>query len=69
MKRLKKIGCIIRLGTILEGLISIISLGWGKDIAKTIANKLGYESCYCDERRILMNKWTCPEYNESIKLK
>jgi hypothetical protein len=68
MKLIKRIGCIIRLGTILEGLISIITLGNGKDIASYIATKLGYASCGCDERRITMNKWTCSDYNEGIKI-
>jgi hypothetical protein len=65
---IKKIGCLIRLGSILEGLIAVITLGNGKDVASYIATKLGYKSCGCDERRIAMNKWTCKEYNEGIQL-
>lgn len=65
---IKKIGCLIRLGSILEHLIGLVTFGFGKDVASVIATKLGYKSCGCDERRIAMNKWTCKEYNEGLKL-
>jgi hypothetical protein len=48
--------CIIKVGNILDGLINVITLGWGKDIAGWIALKLGYESCGCEERRIYLNE-------------
>ena len=63
-----KIGCIIRLGTMLEGLINFLTFGRGKDIASKIATQMGFKSCGCDERRIWLNKLTCKEYEEGIKL-
>lgn len=48
--------CIIRIGNIVEGIINILTLGHGKELAGYIANKLGYISCGCEERRIWLNK-------------
>ena len=48
--------CIIKLGDFTEGIISVITLGRGKDIATWIAKKLGYASCGCDERKAWLNK-------------
>ena len=48
--------CIIKAGNILEGLINVLTLGWGKDISGYIALKLGYANCGCEERRIFLNK-------------
>ena len=48
--------CIIKAGNVLEGLINVLTLGWGKDIAGYIALKLGYANCGCEERRIFLNK-------------
>lgn len=60
--------CWIKLGTMLEGLISIITLGNGTEIASWIAKKLGYESCGCTERKIYLNKLTCKSYEDGIPL-
>lgn len=58
--------CIIKLGNIVEGLINVITLGWGKDLAGWIAGKLGYADCKCEERRIRLNSlFGC---KEGIKL-
>ena len=35
--------CIIKLGNLVEGLIEVVTLGRGKDIATWVAGKLGYE--------------------------
>lgn len=48
--------CIIKLGNIVEGMVNVITLGRGKDIAGWVAMKLGYTSCYCEERRIWLNE-------------
>jgi hypothetical protein len=62
MKRI----CLIKVGNILDGVINLLTLGWGKDIAGWIALKLGYASCGCEERRIWLNEYFgC---NEGIKL-
>tara|TARA_R110000803_G_C11983035_1_gene320992 strand:+ start:1656 stop:1847 length:192 start_codon:yes stop_codon:yes gene_type:complete len=62
-----KLGCYIKLGDMFEGLVSLITLGNGKDIASWIATKLGYASCGCEERRIYMNQLTCRE-KDGIKI-
>ena len=62
---MKKI-CIIKVGNVLDGLINLITFGWGKDIAGWIATKLGYASCGCEERRVFLNELFGCE--ESIKL-
>lgn len=48
--------CIIKVGNLFQGIIDVLTLGRGKDIASFIANKLGYESCGCEERRIYLNE-------------
>lgn len=48
--------CIIKLGDFTEGIISVITLGRGKDIATWVAHKLGFKSCGCDERKAWLNK-------------
>lgn len=48
--------CLIKVGNLVDGLINVITLGWGKDIAQYIANKLGYEDCGCERRRIWLNE-------------
>lgn len=48
--------CIIKLGNVVEGLINVITLGHGKDIAMWIADKLGYTDCGCERRRIYLNE-------------
>ena len=47
--------CIIKLGDWVEGLISVLTLGRGKDMATWIAKKLGFASCGCDERKLWLN--------------
>ncbi len=46
----------MRLGDLVEKIISIITIGQGKRIAKYIAKKLGKEDCGCDKRRDSLNK-------------
>ena len=45
----------IKLGNLLEKIISIITLGKGKKIATYIAKKMGYEDCGCDDRKKALN--------------
>ena len=59
--------CVIKLGNIVEGLINVVTLGWGKDIASWIASKFGYASCGCEERRIYLNE-LCGCKEKQIKL-
>jgi len=48
--------CIIRLGDFVEGIINVVTLGWGKPLAEWVAHKLGYQDCGCERRRIWLNK-------------
>jgi hypothetical protein len=59
--------CIIKLGNIVEGLINVVTFGWGKDIASWIASKFGHASCGCEERRIYLNE-LCGCKEKQIKL-
>lgn len=64
-----RIGCFIKLGDMVEGLISLITLGNGKSIAGWVAiNIFGKEDCGCEQRRIWLNCLTCKEYNDGIQL-
>lgn len=59
--------CLIKFGNIIEGLINVITLGWGKDLAMWIANKLGYADCGCERRRVYLNKlFGCKEKGISL---
>lgn len=67
---MKKIGCYIKLGTMLQGVITIVTFGNGYQIAQWIANKLGYEDCGCAERENYLNGLNCREtriLNKKIK--
>lgn len=48
--------CIIKLGNFVDGIINVITLGRGKDIAGWIASKLGYQDCGCERRRLYLNE-------------
>lgn len=48
--------CIIKLGNIVDGLINVVTLGWGKELAMWIANKRGFSDCGCERRRIYLNE-------------
>jgi hypothetical protein len=67
-KVLHKVGCFIRLGSIAEHIIGLVSLGHGKTLAYKVARWMGYSNCHCDKRRVMMNQWTCPDYSETISI-
>jgi hypothetical protein len=46
----------MRLGDLVEKIISIVTFGKGKRIAKWTAKKMGKEDCGCDDRRDALNK-------------
>jgi hypothetical protein len=60
---MKNIGCKIKLGTILAGIIDVITIGQGKYLASWIAMKLGYKSCGCCEREEWLNRLTCKSFD------
>ena len=54
----------IKLGTWLEWLIDLFTLGWGKHIATWIAvDVLGKQSCGCCERKQWLNRLTNKSYD------
>ena len=59
--------CLIKLGNLVDGFINVITLGWGKDLAQWIANRLGYADCGCEARRIWLNK-ICGCKEKRVKL-
>ena len=65
MEYMSKIGCKIRLGDRLERFLEIITFGRSHYWAYIVAVEwLGFKSCYCEERRIWLNKLTCKEYKD-----
>jgi hypothetical protein len=60
--------CIIKVGNVVEGFITIITGGWGKEFASFVAKKLfDRDDCGCESRRIYLNKiFGCKE--QTIKL-
>jgi len=61
--------CWIKIGDWVEALIHTFTLGFGKRISTFIAvDLLGFETCGCEERRIWLNKLTCKENNDGIKI-
>ena len=49
--------CIIKLGNIVDGVINVITLGWGKDLAGWIAKQFfNLDDCGCERRRIYLNE-------------
>jgi hypothetical protein len=54
----------IKLGDYTEALIHVLTLGFGKRISKWIAvDLLGYQSCYCCERKQWLNRLTDKTYD------
>ena len=47
----------MKLGDFTEKVISIITLGQGKRIAKFVAKLFGYKDCGCDKRKEKLNKY------------
>jgi hypothetical protein len=48
--------CIVKLGDFVEGLISVVTFGWGKEVATETAMVFGYKDCGCDKRKAWLNK-------------
>ena len=47
----------MKLGDFVEKVIRIITFGYGKTIAKSVAKLFGYEDCGCDKRQEKLNKY------------
>ena len=49
--------CLIKVGNFVEGLINVLSFGWGKDVAGWIAWKFfRTNDCGCERRRVYLNE-------------
>ena len=60
--------CIIKLGNVVEGLISVLTGGWGHELAGFVARKFFDRSdCGCEARRIWLNE-LCGCKEKGIKL-
>ena len=59
--------CLIKVGNVVEGLINVVTLGFGKDLAGWVAWRFfKTHNCKCEERRIYLNElFGC---TEGIKL-
>ena len=44
------------LGTLLEKIINVITLGYGKRMSTWVAKKLGKDDCGCDDRKNDLDK-------------
>jgi hypothetical protein len=44
------------IGNFVDALIYVLTLGFGKRLATSIAHKLGYKDCGCEKRRQWLNK-------------
>lgn len=64
---MRDIGCKIKLGTILAGIINVLTIGQGKYLATWISFKLGYKSCGCCEREEWLNRLTCKSFDGNCK--
>jgi hypothetical protein len=53
----------IQIGTYVEALIHVITLGFGERIAIFIAGLFGKSSCGCCERKQWLNRLTNPEWD------
>lgn len=61
---MSNIGCKIKLGTILAGIINAFTFGTGKHISKWIAvDLLGFKSCGCCQREQWLNRLTCKSFD------
>ena len=54
-----KIGCYIKLGTMVHAVTELVTFGNAYEVAYWVARKLGFESCGCYERELWLNSLTC----------
>jgi len=56
-----RLGCYIKLGTMVHAITELITFGNAYTVALWIARKFGKESCGCYEREVWLNNLTCNE--------
>lgn len=61
MNLLKKIGCFIKLGTIVHAITEIITLGNAYAVSYRIARLFGKDDCGCYQRELFLNCLTCKD--------
>jgi len=61
MKTLSKIGCYIKLGTIVHAITELITLGNAYAVSYRIAKLFGKEDCGCYQRELWLNCLTCKQ--------
>ena len=54
-----RIGCYIKLGTMVHAITELLTFGNAYTVALWIARKFGKEDCGCYERELWLNKLTC----------
>lgn len=54
-----RIGCYIKLGTMVHAITELITLGNAYNVSMWVAHKLGYQDCGCYQRELKLNKLTC----------
>jgi hypothetical protein len=54
-----RIGCYIKLGTMVHAITELITFGNAYTVALWIARKFGKNDCGCYEREVWLNNLTC----------
>lgn len=54
-----RIGCYIKLGTMVHAITELLTFGNAYTVALWIARKFGKEDCGCYEREVWLNQLTC----------
>ncbi len=54
-----RIGCYIKLGTMVHAITELITFGNAYTVALWIARKFGKNDCGCYEREVWLNQLTC----------
>ena len=61
MKTIRKIGCFIKLGTMVHAITELLTFGNAYAVAYWVAQLFGKEECGCYEREEWLNKLTCKQ--------
>jgi len=56
-----KLGCYIKLGTMVHAITEILTFGNAYRVAYWIAQRFGKEDCGCGKRELFLNCLTCKE--------
>lgn len=59
MKLLKRIGCMIKLGTMVHAITELITFGNAYAVSMFIAGLFGKKDCGCYQRELMLNRLTC----------